>query len=492
VALIIAGGFLLGSDRRARPALDSLARFPVRRTDLSVTLTAGGRVQSANRTVIKCQLESLEVRVRGQGMSAGGASTILSLIPDGTRVRRGDVLCRLDASEYEELVRQQQMNVVRADADHQRARLDVEIAQMAVREFLEGTMPQVLKDYDGRIVLAQSDLERATDRLTWSRRMLEKGYVSRALVANDELGLRRVSVDVSRLRLAREMYRRFSAARTRLELECQVVAAGTTLSFQTRRLRRNQERLANLERQVQRCTIRAPHDGFVIYANEEYRDVRIEPGVSVRQNQDLFYLPDLTQMEVETLLHESVANQVRTGMLARVRVEGVSDRLVEGHVDSVAQVPMRDRRTEIRYFIAEVQLDNVPRGLRPGMTAEVEITTARRRDVLSIPAEALAVEDGRKVCYIAGRDRLERREVKVGSSTRDLLEVTEGLAEGEEVILDPDQLGGAAEEVVEDAPEVDAPEPGDPARVAALQRSERVEWERDPRDRMAAGFGSTR
>ncbi len=72
------------------------------------------------------------------------------------------------------------------------------------------------------------------------------------------------------------------------------------------------------------------------------------------------------------------------------------------------------------------------------MTAEVEISTIHRPDVLTIPAEAMTVEDGLEVCYVTdGNNGLERREVKLGQTSQDRLEVTEGLNEGEQVVLDP-------------------------------------------------------
>ena len=72
-----------------------------------------------------------------------------------------------------------------------------------------------------------------------------------------------------------------------------VTAAETTLNYQTLRLARHRERFALLEKQVEHCTIRAPHDGFVIYANNTDRQVYIEAGMSVHQRQQLFFLPDL-------------------------------------------------------------------------------------------------------------------------------------------------------------------------------------------------------
>jgi HlyD family secretion protein len=71
------------------------------------------------------------------------------------------------------------------------------------------------------------------------------------------------------------------------------------------------------------------------------------------------------------------------------------------------------------------------------MTAQVEISLKRRDHVLTVPAEAVAYEEGHEICYVAHEDGLERREVKLGEGTRDLLEISEGLHEGEQVVLNP-------------------------------------------------------
>ena len=71
------------------------------------------------------------------------------------------------------------------------------------------------------------------------------------------------------------------------------------------------------------------------------------------------------------------------------------------------------------------------------MTAEVEIAMPRRTNVLAVPAEAVRSEDGHDVCLVVHEDGLERREVKLGQVTRDMAEVTQGLQEGEQVVLNP-------------------------------------------------------
>jgi len=94
-------------------------------------------------------------------------------------------------------------------------------------------------------------------------------------------------------------------------------------------------------------------------------------------------------------------------------------------------------RTDVRYFEGIVKLENPPRGLRPGMTAEVDIAMPQREQVLAVPAGAVALEDGHEVCFVVHEDGLERREVKLGQVTREMAEVTAGLIEGEQVVLNP-------------------------------------------------------
>ena len=101
-----------------------------------------------------------------------------------------------------------------------------------------------------------------------------------------------------------------------------MTAAETTLNYQTLRLRGIASDSRCWRSRSTHCTIRAPHDGFVIYANNADRQVFIEPGMSVRQRQQLFFLPDLSEMEVVAMIHESIVDQVTPSMRAHVQVEG--------------------------------------------------------------------------------------------------------------------------------------------------------------------------
>ncbi len=167
---------LIPASWRSDERLQHLPTMTVGKVDLSTVLTAWGRVESSSNTIISCELERLEIRAQGgRSMSSGGASMILTLIDEGTQVKKGDVLCTLDSSEYEELVRTQEIKTEQADAARQQAKLSFEVAELAVEEFRNGLYNQQLQSYEGMIALSQSDVERTGDRLEVDREDARQG-----------------------------------------------------------------------------------------------------------------------------------------------------------------------------------------------------------------------------------------------------------------------------------------------------------------------------
>ncbi|MGE3820965.1 MAG: efflux RND transporter periplasmic adaptor subunit [Isosphaeraceae bacterium] len=416
----------------------------VRRMNLDATLVAGGILESATKTLIECELEGLVANAGGSSISMNGSSTIIEIVADGTDVKKGDVLCRLDDSGYEELIRLQRIQVEGARAAQVQAELAVEVAETALREYQDGLRRQYVQDYKGRIALAQADLKRGEDRLDWTTRMHAKGYASAAQIANDKATVMRARFLLGQLEREYQNFLKFGDKTSVTLLENQLESARVNQAAGADSLKIHEGRLAHYREQLERCTIRAPHDGFVVYAHDDDDDERIDVGLVVRRKKDLFHLPDLEQLEVHTRLHESVVDRVREGMAAEVRVEAFSDTLLTGRVGSISWLPVREgsrwASSGIMNFLARVKLDSVPAGLRPGMSAEVRINLGARPDVLAIPPEAVAYEDGREVCYVATPSGVERREVVTVPAEIDLVEVAEGLEEGEKVLLGPSEV----------------------------------------------------
>ena len=474
---LVGAGAELYRASHAEPILN-IPTVRVQRIDVHPTLRVPGQVQSSQRTLIECELENMRYYNEGRSMSAGGSSTILEIIPDGAQVKAGDTLARLDGSDYEELVRQQSIEVEESRAEYRQALLELESAQVRLREYSEGLFNQMKENYKAAIVLAEADHKRQTERVEWTVRMVELNYLPSSRLSMERNTAQRTEIALASARLTLNNLINYGAPKAVAVLEAGVEGARSVLTFREMRLKRHEERLVEFQKQVERCTIRAPHDGFLIYANEDDDDTRIEEGAQVRQKQDLFFLPDLSQMEVETDLHETIVDRVRVGMPARIRIEAFPHITVEGHVVAVAPLPQTQKswRTspDIKNFTGRVKIDTVPEGLRPGMTAEVEILTGSHPDVLVIPNQALETDNGRKICYVARGNTLERREIRVGDVTSEMIEVVAGLDEGEAVVADPNALESGKDLPI-------TPLPQEP-RLADLF----PDWQADPGDAQPA------
>lgn len=132
--------------------------------------------------------------------------------------------------------------------------------------------------------------------------------------------------------------------------------------------------------------------------------------------------------------------KVRHGIKARIRVDAFPTQSFEGTVVEVAPLPnpplMGDGEPKV--YTTKVRIDDGIPGLRPGMTARVELLLANRENVLTVPVESVASYDEKD--HLAVRKPgggIELREVKLGLSNGKLVEVTQGIESGEKVVLNP-------------------------------------------------------
>jgi HlyD family secretion protein len=418
---------------------------PVRRIKFDASVNAPGEIQSANNTIVECEIERLSVMVQGRSITSGSSTTILKIIPDGSMVKKDDVLCVLDSSEFEELARLQRINVERAKADKLEAEMNLEVAKIALDEYRLGTAKQMVQSLKGQIALAQSDSTRLTSRLDWSRKMLHKGYASRTSVRSEELALQRSDLQLTQAEFALRTFEKYSKPKVEHTLQVRIRSLQTMLRYEESRLKRHQDRLETYTKQISKCTVRAPNDGMAIYANEPDGDSRIEEGSQIREGQDIFLLPELNNMQALVKLSESIVQKVQRGMKAKVLVEALNGQEFEGHVETIAQFPMPPSSwrmaQDVKNYLCVVKIDSKSDDLRPGLNSEIQFLTGSGEDSLTISPEVVQVEKDREFCYVRKPDgRFEKREIKTKTGDPDTLEIIKGLKEGEQVVRKPDRM----------------------------------------------------
>jgi multidrug resistance efflux pump len=388
-----------------------------------------GNVESAHNLDIKCQV--------------AGGSSILWIVKDGSEVKQGDKLVELDASQLDDQINAQRITYEKARSAMVQAEKDYQVAQISVKEYLEGVYKQELQTADAQITIALENLRSAQNVLQHSQRMFRKGYISTLELEGQQFSVQRAQLELDSARTAKDVLENFTKVKTLEDLQSKVETAKAKMESEKAAFALEESRLKRLEDQRVNCSITAPQDGMVVYANEQssgrfggQQGPQIEEGATVRERQTLIRLPDLNQMQVKVNVHETKVEQLRPGMRARVRI---LDRELQGTVTSVANQPEPTSffSASVKEYGTIVKIDGQPSGLRPGMTAEVEILVAHLKDVLMLPVAAVVEQRGKFFAWVKTLEKTERRPLVLGLSNDRFVELRDGIQENEAVILNP-------------------------------------------------------
>lgn len=170
-------------------------------------------------------------------------------------------------------------------------------------------------------------------------------------------------------------------------------------------------------------TIRTPIDGLVI-------ERLSEPGNLVQRLEQVLTIADPSSLMTQLPVSELILPDLRVGDAARVRIDALGDQVFEGRITRIH--PSLDPVT--RRGTIEVELNPVPEGAVPGQLCRVELSThASRRKV--IPFVALRRDETSEYVYILDEEsRAQRVNVNSGLRLAELIEITEGIEEGQQVI----------------------------------------------------------
>jgi HlyD family secretion protein len=406
----------------------------VRKGPLPITVVEKGSLESSKNEDAYCLVE--------------GQTTIIMIKPEGTPVKKGELVCQLDSASLKDQLINQQITTKSAEANHENAKLTREVAEIAVVEYVEGIFKQDFATVEGEIKLNESDLSRSLDRLDWARRMYDKGYVSMATKVSEELTLKKAKFALEQSQSKKTVLVEYTKHKTIKELQSEVEKARSDELAKKATFALEDSKEKKLERQIAACEIKAPADGLVVYANDPNRafgsnQPQIEEGATVRERQKIFSLPDITRMQVNTKVHESQIDKLAPRMKARIRVDAFANEVLNGTVLDISPLPDSTNlfSSDIKVYTTKVRIDNPQSGLKPGMTARVEILVSELDNVLSVPVESVVRYDDKDHVAVKKSDGgVEWREVALGQSNDRFVEVKQGIKSDEIVMIKPRPL----------------------------------------------------
>lgn len=458
---------------------EALVFYTVRKGTLPITVTERGNLESQNTEEVICEVENF-----GGDRSGVSGTQILYIVPNGAEVKKGDLLVELDSAPLKELLDTQFLSLQRAEAEMiqansvyenqktqnetnlKEAELQVKLAEIDVKSYDNeegGTFQIELQNIDMEIQTARAAQLIAESDKDAIEELRKLGYKSKGdfeaakldlLQANSRLAsqmarsrqLQLYDYEKQKLVLqgALDTAKR-SLDQVRLNNESELAQAEAAKDSANRAYEKEKERYERYQEQLDKCKIYAPQSGMVAYAMENGRrgsSSVIEEGAFVRQRQQILTIPDLSSMQVNTAVHESVLDKVQKGLKATVRVDAFPELRLTGTVDTVAVLPDQGGwlSSDTKVYKTIVTIDDETVQLKPGMTAVVEIDIETLYDVLSVPIQAIVQRGRMNWCYVKVDGKIQRRDVKLGETNDKFVEVKDGLQEGDIVVLNPMSL----------------------------------------------------
>lgn len=412
------------------------------------------------------------------------------LVTDGQPVRRfdyiaGDVVCELDSSTLVEKEKEQQIKVTTAKAAVEKSEINIEI-QETTNKSAVGTALSLEKladldlikykapggEYEQEEATIQGDLKKTEEELSMNMEKYEKvrnqarlGYsnvneleTARLAVTNSQImqgvnkGKLKVLKDFMKARKLIELQQAADDTKRetlRAEKEGEAMMTQLRAELEAARLTYAVEldKWNLFQRQIKGCRLVAPQAGEVVYASQKNtrgsEPVVIEEGASVRQRQAIINLPDVENMKIDARIHESKISRIVVGQPVEIEVDALPGQPFRGVISTVASVPTPGSwpNTDLKEYETAIEIkDDIARvrTLKPGMNAECRIIVEDRKDpVLQIPIQSVISTSGHYFTFVAVGGEAERRELKIGDANDEYMEVLDGVADGEFVVMNP-------------------------------------------------------
>ena len=477
VGVLVGGGaILLTQTPGLAAALKSMPTFPVQRGPLTISVVESGTIKSQDQIILKSELE--------------GQTTLIYLIPEGTRVDEGQLLAELDSSklrddrvEQEIKVDNAQAEFIRArenlavvknqaDADVSKAQLAYDFAQEDVTKYVEGEYPQKLREAESKITIAREETERASEKLQWSERLFGEKYISQTELEADRLTQKRADLDWQLAVAAKALLEaythkrelaqltsdveqtRMALERAKLKANADTIQAEAELKAKEAEFEQQKNKLTKVEEQIRKTKLVAARGGLVVYATSTRTGggrggmtQPLEEGQTVRERQELIYLPSTEAMMAELMIHESSLEKVQIGQPVEVTVDALPGKMFTGRVKSIAPLP--DAQTmfmnpDRKIYTTRVNLDGSNPGLRTGMSCRAEIMIQKLPDAIYVPVQAVVRVAGQPTVFVRTNDAFQPRVVQTGWDNSSMIHIASGLSVGEIVNLTPPLDAGTA------------------------------------------------
>jgi len=322
------------------------------------------------------------------------------MIPEGSRVKKGDVVARFDPTQIEEKLR-----------EHRAARETAVQEKEKEERNLEVSLKQLRLD----LVKAEGELKKINIEVS----------------VPDEL---RSSIEVEQTRLKRELaQQRVDFLGKKIDFQTSLVKSKLDLLDVKRAMAEG--KITYNEDARRKFDVAAPVSGLVQYIPKRNGD-RWEVGEGVWMLAKILKVADVSTLRVEADVLEVDAARLATGQPAEIQVDALPQLRITSRISEIGRM-VREKSVQdpSKVFDAILPLENVSTdALRPGMGVHVSIEARLLKDQLTVPLDAVRVAAEGPYVEVVDGGAAQKRPVTLGERNRERVVVQEGLREGEEVL----------------------------------------------------------
>jgi HlyD family secretion protein len=334
---------------------------------------------------------------------ANAAGTVTLKVHAGDKVTQGQVLAAVDSPDLTARLSQEQATLAGLKVDWERATLD------ASQKLTQ------LRDAFNQAQVDQKTAQRERDR---SRKAYELGAYSELQALKAEDALEKAQ---------------FAFAQAKMNSDSQPKSNRFDIDSKKALFERQQYMVADLHRQVDGLEVKSPVDGQV-------GQVQVADRASVAKDAPLVTVVDLSALEVEIKVTESLARDLTAGMAADLEgggkhwqgsVSGVSPEVVAGQVTA-----------RLRFG------NEKPAGLRQSQRLSVRIFIDRRENVLMVERGSFVDQEGGGFVYLVHGNVAERHPVQLGAASVTKVEILDGLSVGDQIVVSGTDAFNGAQRVI--------------------------------------------
>jgi HlyD family secretion protein len=396
VIAVAVGGFFLKAQRR-NGKVPSVPAVEVKLGDFVDYVEMRGEIQVRSSTVISAPYNTGELQ-------------ILKLIPNGSRIKKGDAIVQFDPSTLQRSADQARSTLKQVEAEIARAKAQQLLSD---EQFLTETMS------------AQFSLERA--RLDAS---------TRDVISAIENEKNRLALDKAEHKLEELETKKAS----------RLVGTEADLAGIIRKQKKAQADLEQAERNMGALTLMSPMEGLItLLPNSRARTSVLSSGTTpIFKEGDRAYagaaiaeIPDLSTIQANAPVTEVDRGRVQLGQPVVLSIEGVPDKEHRGKVSEISPLAKLDYSgyPVTKNFDLTVRLENPDPRLRPGMTSGFRVEVERVPGSIVIPASAIFEKGGQTVAYVLSNDVYQERRIVVARRGIGQVMISNGLKPGERIAL---------------------------------------------------------